>query len=108
VYDQTSFDRVLVHIVEFLSAFVSIPDREVIEAPEPEVVPTPRTPRGVGQPAPVTNSLQALRETLLDCLNHGRWIATLGLAHQQVNMLRHDYVTHHNEMIKTPHALQGL
>ena len=51
---------------------------------------------------------ELLRNVLLKHLNHDREPATLRLADQQVDMLRHDHVTRHVNSIPLPHALQGL
>ena len=93
-------------VVELFLAFLRGPQDEIIEAPLLDVVfaiafVAPLS----GQPGPEP-SQYAPRKALFDGLHYGGRIASFRLAEQQMDMLGHDDIAHHDEMIASADVLQ--
>ncbi len=50
--------------------------------------------------------MEQFGETLFDDFQHNRRISRLGLGHEEMEMLRHQHVTDHDEAILLPSPLQ--
>src|ERR1700736_5991653 len=50
----------------------------------------------------------AVREALLQHLHDGRWVSTVGLADEQMNMLRHQHIADHHKTVATAYLLQDF
>ena len=91
--DQAAMDRVAVDVLQFLDAFLGSPDVEVVIPSLPEVF------------ARVDLSPC---DGLLDGLDRCGQYASLRLAHQQVNVLGHDYVSIDEEPVLHSRLFEGL
>ena len=103
--DQASFYRVLMDVVQLLLALLRGPQDKIIEPSLPNVlfaIAVARVHSGNLGPQP---SQYAPCEALFDGLHHRGRIAAFRLTQQQMDMLRHDDVAHHDEMIASAHAL---
>ena len=104
--DQSAPHRVLVHVVQLLHLLVQTPHVEVIKALLPDMVKTHIQQTGLTGNA--TKLCQnASREAELHSLHDGRRISLLRFAEEQMNVLRHDHITHHHKLIPATNALQN-
>jgi hypothetical protein len=96
------------NIAQFLDALARTPHIEVIEAflPNPSSGKDPK--RGLRRRRLLPLAMHQPGKTLLDHLHHHRRIASLQLAHQQVEVLGHDHVTVNHELIPAPRLFQHL
>ena len=83
------------HVAQLLNPLLGRPDIEIV---------IPRLPKGES----TGTGAQLLRHNLFQHLDGHCQTASLGFAHQQVDMFRHDHVTGDVESVPAAHALQGL
>jgi hypothetical protein len=90
---QSPDQRIAVHVAQLLDALFRGPDVEVVEARLPETlrygIRKEPSLHALAPPLPLHSS----RNALLQGFNHGREIFPLGLADQQVHVLRHHHVS---------------
>ena len=109
---QSALYRIAMHVAQLFDSLVLRPNVEIIEARLPDGHRFTRRSLGwMALPAPWYHSL---RESLFHTLHRGRRSSHLRLAHEQVEVLRHDHVSQHNdalcrllrEFLETDHAVR--
>ena len=100
------------NVVQLLVSLPLAPDVEVVIASLPEVgispdnrlVPQTHLPRDAFPPLPA----YLPRHTLFQNPHHHRRISFFGLAHKQMNVLRHHYESDEAEIVAATHLIQNL
>jgi hypothetical protein len=108
---QAALHRIAVHVAQFLNAFAFGPDVEILvgvmESLLPDVLRRVVEEAGLRRVAPASRLRQdAPRKAEFESLHHGRRILLLWFTYQQMNVLGHDHVTGHDELIALPHLFQ--
>jgi len=93
-------------VVQLFLAFLRGPQDEGIEAWLPDVIFAVALEAPLGGHMGPEPFQYAPSKALFDGLHHRGRIASSRLAEQQMDMLRHDDVAHHNEMIAAAHMFQ--
>jgi hypothetical protein len=96
---QSARDRIAMHVAQFLDALLLGPNVEVVEARLPEALGDGVWEKSHLQIFPTPLPLYPPRDALLQCLDHGRKIIALGFADEKMNVLGHDDVADHGELI---------
>ena len=111
VIDQSSLQRIHVHVVKLLDSLLQAPDVEVVKPS----LPHSRLRRLAAFKVQIQLSsgrsllaAQAARDSLLQNLNHSRRRSLGRLSDQQMNVIRHDHVTHQRKTIAVPDLAENL
>jgi hypothetical protein len=104
---QTALHRIAVHVAQFLNAFAFRPDVEIVKSLLPDMLRRVVEEAGLRRVATASRLRQdAPRKAEFESLHHGRRILLLRFTNQQMNVLGHDHITGHDELIALPHLLQ--
>ncbi len=93
-------------VVQLLLPLLSAPQDEIMEPALPYVLFAIALAARLSGRLGSEPSQYAPRKALFDGLHHGGRIASFRLAEQQMDMLGHDDVAHHNEMIASADVFQ--
>lgn len=88
------------HVTQLLDAFALRPDVEVVEPLLPDVLRNAIKKARLGRiEFPFLPHQDTPRKTNFDRLHHDGWVFQLRFADQEMDVLRHDHVTHDYELI---------
>jgi hypothetical protein len=109
--DQFSFQRVHVHLVKFFDSLLQTPHIEIVEAPLPKarlriVVAGNDQIQLSGGRSPLAT--QAARDPLFQHLNDRGRCSFDRFADEQLDVLRHNDVTHQGEAVTVTHLAKNL
>ena len=107
---QCALDGIVVHVIKFFCFFALRPDIKVVEAALPEMVVLHgrKLPKAAlcGFTSHAGSAQNWSSKTLFQHLHHDGWISFVRFAHQEMEVLGHNYVSQNHEKIALTHLLE--